>query len=60
MDKFDIIIGRLETLEGKIDKMATDGCAKASVHSDHELRIRSIETTLMKANGAALALTGIA
>ncbi len=60
MDKLDMIISRLDTLEGKIDSMAANGCAKAGFHVDHEARLRLVENTITKASGAAFALTGLA
>lgn len=70
MDKLDIIIGQLAELKtiqrddvkgihAKIDKLFSEGCAKAGQHDDMEARMRSVETNLSRASGAMAAIIAV-
>jgi hypothetical protein len=38
-------------IEEKIDHIILNGCAKAPLHTDHETRLREIESTIQQGRG---------
>ncbi len=56
MDHEDQLLEELWYIRGRVDAIASGGCALAGTHKDVEERLRKIEETLSRASGALAAI----
>lgn len=53
------ILDELRYIRSRVDQLATNGCARAAQHDDHENRVREVERVLSRASGAMAAIIAI-